>query len=108
MNGVVGFVLVILCVALGAFVATWVGVVAFVAVVVARISWSWIDARRILRDQRAANPSQPHADVRHEYEEAVRTYGARSREARLAKRAYRQALASYVRKTRAARSDPST
>jgi hypothetical protein len=99
-RGTVGIALVAGCIALGALVAVWVGVVVFVGVVVGYMVWVAIDSRRILRNEQALDPSQPHAHLREEWEQAVRDYGPRSDEAHTARRLYEESLVRYVKQQR--------
>jgi hypothetical protein len=99
-RGTVGIALVAACIALGALVAVWVGVVVFLAVVLGRLIWVSIDSRQILRDERANDPSLPQSQLREQWEQAVRDHGRRSAEARRARRFYEAALVRYVKTQR--------
>jgi len=96
----VGAALVLACIALGRFVAVWVGVVVFLVVVLGRMVWVFIDSWRILGGEQAADPLQPHAHLREEWEQAASNDGRRLAEARRAKRLYEQALVRYVKQRR--------
>lgn len=99
--GVIGIALIGACILVGAFAGTWAGIVLFLAIIFARVAWSYRHTSRVLRTEAATDPSETHMRLKEEWRQAIRYHGEESPEARSAKRRYEDEFVRFVRRTRA-------